>query len=652
MSRMSDAAVRKLILGTAGHIDHGKTSLVRTLTGIDTDRLPEEKSRGITIDIGFAHLNLGDVQLGIIDVPGHERFVKNMLAGAVGIDVAMLVIAADDSIMPQTREHLAILQMLDIRHGIIALTKADLVDADWLELIEDDIRTAVQGTFLREAPIVRTATPPGKPAVGYDGLKEALRAVCARVVPEGKSGPFRLPVDRAFTAQGAGTIITGTVWSGEVKPGDEVQWLPAQQPVRVRGIQSHGKEQPGATRGQRAAVNLIGVHHSDIHRGHELATPGYLKPSRLITVELHVLPDSVFPVKNRSRHRLHLGTQEVMVSVSLFEGTVAEAGSTVVAQLFCAEPAVATSGQPFVLRLESPVITIGGGHVLQPAPPRMGRRARRAPDRLTRLALLRCEDAVKRASAAAYFFGVGDWTALDLCRDANLRLDEAHAMIAALRESGELIELPLGPQRHQWVQRDALAEIENGAFAAMKALHEENPASASLPRNTVALRMKRSRDLPLVNAVLDRLIRTGRIGGDEHAVMLTKYAPKLSPAQMKLREQVITAYQAAGEAPPEANDLAKELGATAADMKKIADLCVAQKLLVHLGAGWYLPSVVEAAMRQRAAAALEANPDGITMAQMRDALNTSRKYAIPFGEHLDRIGVTKRRGDLRVMMKK
>src|SRR5438874_1392030 len=293
---------RDLILGTAGHIDHGKTSLVKALTGIDCDRLPEEKARGITIDIGFAILDLGDYRLGIVDVPGHERFVKNMLAGATGIDLAVLVIAADDSIMPQPREHLEILRLLGLRHGVIALTKVDLVDETTREVVEMEVRELVQDTFLADAPLVRTSAHTGE---GLDALKAAITEAAKKV--EGRSGKqwFRLAIDRSFIVQGHGTIVTGSVTSGSVKVGDEVEWQPRGERVRVRSLQNHDTAVEEVHRGQRAAINLAGVKHEDIIRGQEIATPGYLSPSRTLTVRLHCLRDAPRPVKHRSPARFH-----------------------------------------------------------------------------------------------------------------------------------------------------------------------------------------------------------------------------------------------------------------------------------------------------------------------------------------------------------
>mgnify|MGYP002623003822 CR=1 FL=1 len=644
----TESVLRNLLLGTAGHIDHGKTSLIRALTGIDTDRLPDEKARGITIDIGFANLDLGDVHLGIIDVPGHERFVKNMLAGAAGIDLALLVIAADDSIMPQTREHLAILQMLDIRHGLIALTKTDLVDPEWLEVVEDDVRTFARDTFLQSAAIVRTAVAPGQAPQGCDELKRELRRLSLAVQPREPACVFRMPVDRAFAAHGVGTVVTGSVWSGELNGSDEVEWLPSCTPVRVRGLQSHGRDVSTVSRGQRAAANLSGVHHEEIVRGHELATPGYLKPSRRMLVEINVLAGSPFPIRHRGRYRLHLGTQERMTRVSLLEGTTLESGGTAIAQLLCAEHSTATSGQPFVLRLESPLVTLGGGHVIQPAPRRVVRRSRRSPELLDRLRALRSADPRERAAAAVCFFEADEWGELDLCRDAGLHLEPARRVLRELCDDGVIVDVDCG-SRTQTLHRDVLLDLENAAIATLDELHDSNPLESAIARPLVAARLTRRCQPALVNAVLDRLIRQGRIGGDEQAVMLTKHAPKLTPQQAALRDKILAAYEEAGLAPPAANDLAATIGASAGDMRKLLNLCVDQKQLVHLGGGLYLTVAAEMTMRNKAVHALQEYAGGITMSQLRESLETSRKYAVPFAEYLDRIGVTKRSGDLRVL---
>lgn len=639
---------RQLILGTAGHIDHGKSALVRALTGVDTDRLPEEKKRGITIDIGFAHADVGRFNLGIIDVPGHERFVKNMLAGAVGVDVALLVVAADDSVMPQTREHLAILQLLGVQRGLIAITKSDLADDDWLALVEEELRELTAGTFLEGCPIVRTAAPPSGSPVGMDELRAAMEQVCESVDQRTTGAVFRLPIDRTFTSPGRGTVITGTVWSGELSSDEEVEWQPAGKPVRVRGLQNHGRDVDAIRRGQRAAVNLIGVHHTEIARGHELATPGFLKPSRVLTVDLHVLESSPWPVKHKSRQRLHLGTQEIMVSVSLLDGAAIEPGGRGVAQLFCAEPAVSICRQPFVLRAESPVVTIGGGRVLQPVAPRMGRHARSSAVRAARLKQLQSNEPVERADAAAFFYGTSPWRPIDLCRDAALELDEAVKVQKQMLDDGRTVALAVGPQRHLHVHRDVLAQLDERITDFLERYHREHALEAATPRARVIEALRLTDDAALANALMDRLIEQDTLRGDEQAVALAGFAPKLSDKQRQLRDTLIDQFRSAGVSPPSLDEVAAAQRVTEDQVRTIAELLLAERQLVHLGAGLYLHAEVEADMRRRVREAL-ANGAGLTMSQLRDVLGTSRKYAVPIFEYLDRAGFTKRRGDLRVL---
>ena len=307
---------RDLVLGTAGHIDHGKTALVRALTGVDTDRLPAEKQRGITIDLGFASLALGPYHLALIDVPGHERFIRNMLAGASGLDLAMLVIAADDSVMPQTREHLEILRLLGLSGGLIVLTKCDLAEPSWISLVEDEIRELVRGTFLDGAAIVQTSAVTG---LGIEALKSELARLCASVAVRQDSGLFRMAIDRSFTVAGHGTVVTGTAASGSVTVGEDLEWQPAGRTVRVRGLHRHDQPVDRIGRGSRGAINLAGVHHGEIQRGQELAAPGYLQATRVLSVEIASSAEAIRPLRHRGRYRIHLGTAEVSATLALLE---------------------------------------------------------------------------------------------------------------------------------------------------------------------------------------------------------------------------------------------------------------------------------------------------------------------------------------------
>src|SRR6516164_5563858 len=391
---------RDLILGTAGHIDHGKTSLVKALTGIDCDRLPEEKARGITIDIGFAILDLGDFRLGIVDVPGHERFIKNMLAGATGIDLAVLVIAADDSIMPQTREHLEILRLLGLRHGLIALTKCDTVDETTREVVELEVRDLVQRSFLENAPIIRTSAQTGE---GIPELKTSLADICRKVEQRTANEWFRMAIDRSFIVQGHGTVVTGSVTSGSVRVGDELEWQPRGERVRVRSLQNHDQS------------------IEEVHRGQEIATPGYLVPSRTLTVRLHCLKDARRPIKHRLPVRFHVGTLEAMGTVALLDCDTIEPGNWGLAQVFLEEPATTVWGQPFVVRASSATQTLGGGQVLQPVARKVRRRHLESLERIERLWTGSAEE---RALTVAWFGSFNGFTPADLVRGANVGPDE------------------------------------------------------------------------------------------------------------------------------------------------------------------------------------------------------------------------------------
>lgn len=632
---------RELILGTAGHIDHGKTALVRALTGHDTDRLPEEKARGLTIDIGFAELPLGDAHVGIVDVPGHERFIKNMLAGATGIDMALLVIAADDSVMPQTREHYEILRLLDIRVGIIVITKCDLMDDEWIDIVEQDAKALVAGSALADAPLVRTSAQTGD---GIEALKRTIAQACARVPDVRGDAPARLAVDRAFNARGQGTVVTGSVWSGRLRVGDELVWHPAGEAVRVRGLQTHHRPVDEVRRGQRAAVSLSGVHHAQLARGHEIAAPGYLRPSRLLTVELRVLADSPRAIHHRDRLRLHVGTAETTAMVALTAGLRVEPGEVVMAQLFCADPVTTVAGQPYVLRSLSPVATLGGGHVIQPAAPRI---RRRDADAKARLGDLRSDNAPKRAAAAAWFFGFSAWTALDLARDARLTSDEAVKAIDALTAQGVLVELPVTTSRSVRLHADVLAEVGGRVVAALRDLHAGSPMLPGIARRHLVERFAYFDDDALINAVIDHLIKAGEIEGDENAIAAVGHEPKLTAAQRALHDRIVEAFHAAGFAPPDPMSLATGDAASRAAVRQLLDLCVAEGNLTHLGGALYLHHEHERRLRTRVAEALRSESQGMTVAQIRDVIGSTRKFTVPLCEYLDRIGLTRRAGDLR-----
>jgi selenocysteine-specific elongation factor len=634
---------RDLILGTAGHIDHGKTSLVKALTGIDCDRLPEEKARGITIDIGFAILDLGEFRLGIVDVPGHERFIKNMLAGATGIDLAVLVVAADDSVMPQTREHLEILRLLGLRHGLIALTKCDLVDETTLEVVELEIRELVQGSFLESAPLLRTSAHSG---MGIPELKAAIGEACRRV--EARTGVdwFRMAIDRSFIVQGHGTVVTGSVTSGSVKVGDEVEWQPRGDRVRIRSLQNHDRAVEEVHRGQRAAVNLAGVHHEDVVRGQEIATPGYLVPSRVVTVRLHCLKDARRPIKHRVPVRFHVGTLEIMGQVSLLDCDAIEPGGWGHAQLFLEEPATATWGQPFVVRGSSATHTLGGGQVLQPVAKKVRRRHLEMLERIERLWT---GDAEARALTVAWFSGFAGFTPADLVRGANVSPEQAREIIEKAKAGGHLVEMALGQTRRLLLHADMVRELDERLLAALGRLHEQAPLMSSHDRQKVQSQLDYVGDEALVHAAVERLIGQKKVIGDLRRIARADFKPKLSNTQRKLKDKLVAAFKEARFQPPEPNSFANQAGGNAANLADLFELCCAEGHLVRITDDIYLHSEAEAEMRQRLREKL-AEGKGLTVAEIRDLLGTTRKFAVPLCEYLDRAGVTRREGDLRMLV--
>jgi len=630
-----------LILGTAGHIDHGKTSLIRALTGVDTDRLPEEKRRGITIELGFAPFDLGEYRLGIVDVPGHERFVRNMLAGATGMDLAMLVVAADDSVKPQTREHLEILRLLNLETGVIAITKIDLVEPEWMELVEEEVRTVTAGTFLADAPLVRTSATTG---LGLDALRDALTTAAARAARSQRMAmiraPFRMAIDRSFTIAGHGTVVTGSVSSGQVGLGDAVVIEPGAVAVRVRGLQNHDRVVEQVHRGQRAAINLASVHHEAIGRGHELATPGHLVPSRMLTVMLSLLRSASRPLKHRARVRVHVGTAELLATVALLDRPSLTPGDAAPAQLYLNQPAVTTWSQPLVVRSESPVETIGGGRVLDPD----AQRLRRPDEAVLRLVHdLQSPAAAQRASAALYFAGLRPWQPQDLARLAGIdRPDEVYRQ---LLDAGQVREITISPTRVGRFQHLVLEQQAVRVEAALHTLHERHPLRSKLDPQQLAAGFSYL-DQAVLAAVLDDLRAAGRLQVFGDGVALAGHGPKLSQFERKLLDELIEIFRTAGIQSPSVAECRQHAAKNPQSVPPLLALAAANGDLVEIAPGYYLHRDVDRQLQDLLRTEL-ADGRGATLSDIREMLATTRKYAVPYCEYLDRIGFTRRNGDLR-----
>ena len=610
-----------VVIGTAGHIDHGKTALVLALTGIDTDRLPVEKKRGITTELGFAHLELGGAKVAVVDVPGHERFVKSMVAGAAGLDLVMLVIAADEGVMPQTREHLDICQLLGVRDGVVVLSKSDLVDAAWLEMVEAEVRTALAGTFLAEAPCLPVSARTG---AGLDALRGALARRIAALPARGEGGVLRLPVDRVFTIKGFGTVVTGTIWGGAIAAGDEVVVLPRGLATRARGIEVHGGAAPRATAGQRAAVNLAGVAVDDLARGDVLAHPGAVAPSHILDVRFRHLAAAQAPLPARSRVLLHHGTAQVIASLHLADAPLAP-GATGLGQLRLDQttPLAALPGDRYIVRGFVPLAhhgtTLGGGEILRVQAARLRRGAAIEAAALSGAPLAERIRFEVRAARAA-----GVTTAV-LGQRIGQPPDALAPALEALAAGGEVVAAG-----DAWLAGEVVAELEARALALLEAAPDRSSARE-------ALRGKLPTALPArgFDAVIAALTRRGAIAVELEVIRRERRepAPSLSPAEHEL----LARFRAWKLEPPRP----AELGA-----KPVLDRLLAAKLLTRIKPDYYLASEVVAALQARLLAHLDAHGQ-ISPQEWKELTGTTRKFSIPLAEFFDAEKVTLRVGDLR-----
>jgi selenocysteine-specific elongation factor len=627
--------MRPVTIGTAGHIDHGKSALVRALTGIDPDRLAEEQRRGMTLDLGFAHLDLpSGVRAGIVDVPGHEALVHHMLAGAGGLDLVMLVVAADEGVMPQTREHVDILRFLPVAGGVVVLTKIDLVpDPEWLEIVAEEARALVAGSPLEGAPVVATSAKTG---AGLPDLVAALDRLAATLPPRDASGPVRLPLDRAFTIQGFGTVVTGTLWSGTLHPGDVLEVLPAGRQVRVRGLQVHGETVRAASAGSRVAVNVSGVEKHEVERGDVLATPGVFRPTTRLDVRLRLLPDAP-ALRHALPVHVHLGSGVTVGRVSIAAGTVLAPGSEALASMRLERPVVAVHGDRFVIRRYSPTQTLGGGTVLRAVVPRRERRTER-------LALL---DAVERTGPAALVVaavagrGPAGMPPEDLAAAAGLTPAAAAAGLEQAQAQGMVVTLA-----GRLVAAQVTAHMRQTIEAALDEYHRTAPWRRGLPREELKARAAGDGGDALFDAVLTDLVEAGRIVVDREFVARVGFAPVLDDTRRHLRDALLATLRTAAWAPPPVDEL-RRLGPAGA-VDEMLQLLVDEGHVVAVAPDLRVATAALDAVRQTLVR-MAAEGAEITVAALRDRLGTSRRYALALLEYFDAIRVTRRVGDRRVL---
>jgi selenocysteine-specific elongation factor len=644
--------MKRIVLGTAGHIDHGKTSLVKALTGVDTDRLKEEKRRGITIELGFAHLPLPDGTVaGVVDVPGHEKFVKAMAAGAGGIDVVVLVIAADEGVMPQTREHLDICRLLGVPRGLVAVTKSDLLPElgpDWLALLEQDIREATAGTFLEGAPIVPVSSKTGE---GLERLKTELAAIAGEVPERPADGPFFLPIDRAFSLKGFGTVVTGTVLSGAVHEGDPVVFVPGDgTELRVRTVQIHGKPAASALAGQRAAVNLPGVEAESVRRGQVLCHLAEIPPAAMLDVELTLLSAAPRALKHRAKLLLHVGTAQVAATVALLDRLALEPGQTAFAQLRLAEPVAALPGERFILRgfavLEGRGKTQGGGRILTPAFRKRRRSKAAAPAELEELRALAGPDPEVRLATVLGMAGPAGLSASELPGRTGLAPRAAQAILDRLSARGGAILFD--KERRSYVAGAVGALLAKKLAVAVKSFHAEHPLAAGIGKEELRGRLPAVTDSRLFQRLLAQLVEKGELVAEGESVRQKGHAAASGKAGGALKEDLAKILQKGGLTPPWLTELPALARASTDDVAAVLKLLAAEGRVLRVSAELWFDAAAIAGLKEKLVSHLKARKE-ITTQEFKDLVGATRKHVIPLAEFFDKEKVTLRVGEKRIL---
>lgn len=636
--------MKHIVLGTAGHVDHGKTSLIKALTGIDTDRLKEEKERGITIDLGFASLTLPDGQtLGVVDVPGHERFIKNMVSGAAGIDLVVLVVAADEGVMPQTKEHLHICSLLGLKNGLVALTKKDLVDEDWQDLVTEDIRTFLKGTFLEASPIVPVSASTG---AGLQDLLDAVHQVASGIEKKGDTGLFRLPIDRVFSMKGFGTVVTGTIVSGSVQTGEDVTVLPHRINSRIRGMQVHSQSVNLAESGQRTAINLQGIEKATIARGDVLARPGTLEATRRLDVYFDYLSTNEKKLKHRALVRFHAGAGEVMARINFLDRDDIAPGDKAFAQLFLAVPAVVMAGDRFVIRSYSPVTTIGGGAVVDPLTRKHKRYSKQIIHELEQLQhgddLERIATMIERCS----FSGI-DLHELVIRTGfpqghVKKRLETLFSQKQAILLDREETRV-ISSKAHQDTQEKLISEI--------RTFHKKFPLQEGMSREELRTKVGSFVSPRLFHAVMRDLEKNGRLIVDRENLRLPDHSVHLRGEMEDLRQAIADLYRNAGLAPPSIREVTEKFAAQKSRVGSVLNVMLKEGSLVKINEDLYFDQAALARLREDYKNLLmkegKASP-----VSFKALTGLSRKFIIPLLEYFDMTKLTVRSGEHRVLREK
>jgi len=629
---------RHYVVGTAGHIDHGKTSLVKKLTGKNTDWLQEEIARGMTIDLGFAFL--GD-DITIIDVPGHEKFVRNMAAGVSTIDLVLFVIAADDGIMPQTREHLDILKLLQIKQGIIVISKTDLAEGEWIELVIEDVKDVVKGTFLENAPIVPISNETGS---GIDELKKHIFDQLARAEERQDRGIFRLPIDRVFTMKGFGTVVAGTVLSGSLTPDQMVELLPQRQKLRVRGLQIHEKNEKLVKIGDRAAINLAGIEKDAISRGDVLVAPDAFRATRFFDGKFYLLESSPKNLKNTTRIRLNIGTSEVIGRVSILDKDEIKPGESAFIQFRLENPVVPDVGDRYVVRTYSPIYTIGGGVVLDVNPRRHKRFSEEVVKKITTLESGDPEKIIEQLLRNYKFQGV---TINQIAQQASLAMDTVDQVVSRLMERNLCFKYSEKGQDY-FLHQNYYLQLKEGIGESLEQFHQKNPTRLGISKTDLKILIELPVDAVLFNKILEELVRDGKIIVSDNRVALATHQLQLTERQQKLMDRIANIYFEAGFTTPDIFNIAGRIGVSESDVIGIIQILFETDVLIKAEEGiiFHQKRVDEAIQLIKAHFNREHQ---LTVADFREMIASSRKFAVPLLSYFDAIGLTVRQQDVRVL---
>lgn len=636
--------MKQIILGTAGHIDHGKTSLIKALTGINTDRLKEEQIRGITIELGFASLDLpSGKHLGIVDVPGHEKFVKNMVAGATGIDMVVMVIAADEGVMPQTREHLEICSLLGIEYGMVALTKIDMVDEEWLELVIEDISEFVEGTFLEGQKIVPVSSSSGE---GLNQFLQALDEMSEKVPDRPVSNLFRLPVDRVFTMKGFGTVITGSLSSGRVAVGDTIMIYPSLTTSKVRGIQVHGQSVEEAQSGMRTAINFQGLEKTAVRRGEVLSTAGALKPSYMVDVACQYLDSNPKKIKNRALVRFHTGTSEVLGKLILLDRDELQPGDGIEAQIRLDAPVAVVKDDRFVLRSYSPVRTIGGGRVINPIPSKHKRFNSEVIQGLKDLTLKEPDKIISYHVNASEYRGV---SFKDLVIMTNLAEKKLENFTQKLLSVQEIVQVD--KDNRTFVHQKYLNSIQEQVSAFLQAYHQKNPLRVGVSKEELKSKFPLLASTRLFELILSQMMKAEIIAQEGETVRLTGHKVSLGQDQAGLKKKIADIYLANRLQPPYFKDVVKNLDVAPSRAKDVLMLLVEEGTVIKTKEDLYFHVEAVQQLKESLTTFLEEKGE-ITTPQFKEMTGASRKYVIPLLEYFDARNVTIRVGDSRKLRQK